>query len=344
MELEPRAFGAIYVTKSSDDLAEFLGQMKTMTAKPLAKYSTTRNLLQQQLVRSNSTNTTVTSGTETNTDDMVRVAGTENWWFNVSGVQIEPVSAWTPNFAQFGTGVQFPWENRPWNNHSARLFVQDFLIDKHPVTNAQYKTFLTASGYTPKTVDRFLLHWENRNGAPASWSIPSGLEQSPVVNVAREDAEAYASYYGKRLPHDWEWQYVASNGESYDAYPWGPQLDTTRLPKVVHGKELPTLSPVGLFQSARSTKFLVEDLVGYVWQMTDQFCDAHTCGVVLRGGSSYYPISATHSDPNWYFPQALDSQHHNRFLTISEGYDRSPMVGFRCAKSITPSREFDVVA
>ncbi|KAE8892251.1 hypothetical protein PF005_g20852 [Phytophthora fragariae] len=342
--LEPRAFGAIYVTKSGDDLTEFLNEMQTMTAKPLAKYSTTRNVLQQQLVRSNGNSSTTGSQAEASTDDTIRVAGAANWWFNVSGVEIEPVSAWTPNFVQFGTGVQFPWENRPWNNHSTRLFVQDFLMDKHPVTNAQYATFLKSSGYTPKTLNRFLLHWENRESAPASWRIPSDLEQSPVVNVAREDAEAYALYYDKRLPHDWEWQYVASNGENYDAYPWGSKLDSTRLPKVVHGKELPILSPVGSFQSSRSTKFLVEDLVGYVWQMTDQFCDAHTCGVVLRGGSSYHPISATHSDPNWYFPQALDSQHHNRFLTISEGYDRSPMVGFRCAKSITPSREFDVVA
>ncbi|GMF51616.1 unnamed protein product [Phytophthora fragariaefolia] len=341
--LEPRAFGAIYVTKSSDDLTEFLVEMKAMTTKPLAKFSATRNLLQQQIIRNNSTNSTATR-TESNNDSMIRVSGTANWWFNVSGVQIEPVSAWTPNFAQFGTGVQFPWENRPWNNHSTRLFIQDFFIDKHPVTNAQYGTFLRDSGYTPKAIDRFLLHWENREGVLLSWSVPSGLEQSPVVNVAREDAEAYATFYGKRLPHDWEWQYVASNGENYDAYPWGPQLDRNRMPKVFYGKELPTVSPVGSFQSSRSTKFLVEDLVGYVWQMTDEFCDVHTCGVVLRGGSNYHPVSATHSDPNWYFPQALDSQHHNRFLMISEGYDRSPMVGFRCAKSITPSREFDVAA
>ncbi|GMF26832.1 unnamed protein product [Phytophthora lilii] len=338
--LEPRGFGAIYVTKVNDGLTQFLNDMQALTAKPLSKYSTTRNLLQQELIRSNNTN----NASEVNTDGMVRVSGTANWWFNVSGVQIEPVSAWTPNFAQFGTGVQFPWENRPWNNHSTRLFIQDFFIDKHPVTNAQYASFLKLSGYSPRTVDRFLLHWENRVGEPSSWTIPFGLEQSPVVHVSREDAEAYASYYGKRLPHDWEWQYIASNGENYDAYPWGSEMDSTRLPKVLRGKELPTLSPVGSYANSRSTKFLVEDLVGYVWQMTDQFCDTHTCGTLLRGGSSYHPISATHSDPNWYFPQALDAQHHNRFLMISEAYDRSAMVGFRCAKSITPSREFDVVA
>ncbi|CAH0474518.1 unnamed protein product [Peronospora belbahrii] len=274
---------------------------------------------------------------------MVRVSGTSNWWFNVSGVQIEPVKAWTPNFAEFGTGVQFPWETRPWNNHSTRLLIQDFMIDRHPVTNAQYGVFLKSSGYIPKSLDRFLLHWNNRSGSPASWSIPVGLEQSPIVNVAREDAEAYAAFYGKRLPHDWEWQYVASNGDNYDIYPWGSDLDRTKLPKTSHGKELPPLSPVGSYKTSRSSKFLVEDLVGYVWQMTDQFCDAHTCGLLLRGGSRYYPIAATHSDPNWYFPQALSAQYHNRFLMISEGYDRSPMVGFRCVKDIPSSRKVGVM-
>ncbi|KAI9988796.1 hypothetical protein PInf_022380 [Phytophthora infestans] len=129
---------------------------------------------------------------------MVRVSGAANWWFNVSGVQIEPVSAWTPNFAQYGTGVQFPWENRPWNNHSTRLLVQDFLIDKRPVTNAQYSAFLKASGYSFNSLDRFLLHWENRQGAPASWTVSPSLAHSPVVNVALENAQAYAKFYRER--------------------------------------------------------------------------------------------------------------------------------------------------
>lgn len=160
------------------------------------------------------------------------------------------------------------------------------------------------------------------------------------MHVAREDAEAYAAFYGKRLPHDWEWQYVVLNGDHYDAYPWGSEMDSTRLPEVFRGKQpLPPLDPVGSHSSARSTRFLAEDLVGYVWQMTDQFCDAHTCGLLLRGGSSYRPVAATHSDPNWSFPQALDSQHHNRFLMISEGYDRSAMVDFRCVKSIAGAND-----
>ncbi|KAG7399299.1 Inactive C-alpha-formylglycine-proteinrating enzyme 2 [Phytophthora boehmeriae] len=349
--LEPRGFGAILITKSepNESITRFLSKMQAMTVKPLSDFSTTRNLLQQQLVGNESVDPTLrgsihnsTDADATPKDDMVFVSGAENWWFNVSGVQIEPVSAWTPNSESYGTGVQFPWEHRPWNNHSTRLFVQDFWMDKHPVTNAQYATFLKESGYLPKSLDRFLLHWENRVTTTGtvldleSWTIPAGLEQSPVVHVAREDAEAFAAFYGKRLPHDWEWQYVVSNGDHYDTFPWGPDMDSTRLPDIFRGKEpLPPLDPVGSHQSSRSTRFLAEDLVGYVWQMTDQFCDIHTCGLLLRGGSSYRPVAATHSDPNWYFPQALSAQQHNRFLMISEGYDRSAMVGFRCVKSAT---------
>ncbi|TDH71555.1 hypothetical protein CCR75_002193 [Bremia lactucae] len=334
IEIEPRGFGAVYATTSTNpDVTAFLKDMQALTLKPLAEYSMERQLLQQELV-GGSTFLNSNSGMDLTTD-MVRISGMKDWWFNVTGVQIEPVSAWTPTFAQFGTGVQFPWESRPWNNHSSMLSIDDFFLDKYPVTNAQYATFLKASGYVPKSLQRFLMHWENRQGAVASWTIPTGLEQTPVVYVAVEDARAYATFYGKRLTHDYEWQYVVSNGDKYDSYPWGSNLDRSKLPKLYHGKELPPLRPVGSFQSSRSSTFEVEDLVGYVWQMTDQFCDSHTCGILLRGGSSYYPVAATHSDPNWYFPQALDAQHHNRFLMISEGYDRSPMVGFRCAKSVT---------
>ncbi|EEY58530.1 uncharacterized protein PITG_20580 [Phytophthora infestans T30-4] len=151
---DPRALGAIYGTKTGNDVTQFLNEMQAMTTKPLTKYSTARKLLQQQLIRSSSSNTSTSSESSRR-----------------YGACIEPVSAWTPNFAQYGTGVQFPWENRPWNNHSTRLLVQDFLIDKRPVTNAQYSAFLKASGYSFNSLDRFLLHWENRQGAPATLKL-----------------------------------------------------------------------------------------------------------------------------------------------------------------------------
>lgn len=177
VNVEPRGLGAILVTNASEPTADFLSKMQGMTAKPLSKYSTTRNLLQQEIVRSNVSNNSVVSTAESN--GMLLVQGAANWWFNVSGVQIEPVAAWTPNSENYGTGVQFPWEHRPWNNHSTRLLIQDFLMDKHPVTNAQYASFLEESGYRPKSLDRFLLHWNNRTTDASdlsSWSIPAGME------------------------------------------------------------------------------------------------------------------------------------------------------------------------
>ncbi|CAI5743935.1 unnamed protein product [Peronospora destructor] len=65
------------------------------------------------------------------------------------------------------------------------------------------------------------------------------------------------------------------------------------------------LSPAGLYKNARSTKFLVEDLVGYMWQMTDQF--------------------ATLIRVNFFF---VDEAATNKV------FDRLPMASFRCAKSI----------
>lgn len=364
--LEPFGFGAIYVAASGavavDGLNAFLATMRAMTATRLESFSMTRPLLQQTLVGFSSSATADTSDPYgfapaapapvihnssdniiADDSDMVYVRGSASWWFNVSGVQIEPVVAWTPTWRDFGTGVQFPWERRPSNVHAVRLAIQDFRIDRHPVTNAAYARFLRASQYKPTSLERFLAHWNNRidsvTGAltPVSeWRVPPALAQTPVVYVAREDADAFARFYHKRLPHDWEWQYVASNGDQYDLFPWGRHrvLNDTDLPRVSRGTDLPVLDAVGSHPRARSTAFGVDDLVGYVWQMTDQFCDEHTCGQLLRGGSAYQPVASTLGDPNWYFPQALAATQHNRLLMTSVSYDRSPMISFRCATSV----------
>ncbi|GAB9463741.1 hypothetical protein Gpo141_00001190 [Globisporangium polare] len=346
IQLEPYGFGAIFVaakdSKDVDEMDTFLKQVSAMTATPLSEFSMKRPLLKQELVSHGKAAEPAASGSIDSLDDsMIRIRGSDNWWFNVSGVQIEPVVTWTPTWPEFGTGVQFPWENRPWNNHSVRLTIRDFQIDKHPVTNAAFASFLAASKYEPKSLERFLNHWENRVDPQTGklkplkdWSVPKSLEKSPVVFVAREDADAFAHFYGKRLPHDWEWQYVASNGDKYDLYPWGADnLDNSAIQTVSRSKNPPPPDAVGSHSASRSSVFGVEDLVGYVWHMTDHFCDEHTCSQLLRGGSFYQPVASTLSDPNWYFPQALAANQHNRFLMVSAGYDRSAQVGFRCAKS-----------
>lgn len=73
------------------------------------------------------------------------------------------------------------------------------------VTNAQFADFVAAAGYRPVVPDRFLAHW--RDGRP----VP-GDEQSPVVYVDLDDARAYASWCGGRLPTEDEWQLAGETG------------------------------------------------------------------------------------------------------------------------------------
>jgi formylglycine-generating enzyme required for sulfatase activity len=67
------------------------------------------------------------------------------------------------------------------------------------------------------------------------------------------------------------------------------------------------------------------DMVGNVWQWTDEYMDDHTRAAVLRGGSSFQPQGS-----KWYFPQAYKNTEHSKYLLMSPSEDRAGTVGFRC--------------
>ena len=54
------------------------------------------------------------------------------------------------------------------------------------------------------------------------------------------------------------------------------------------------------------------DLVGNVWQWTDEFHDDHTRAAMLRGGSHYQPQTS-----HWYFPQAYRLDQHGKYLLMA---------------------------
>ena len=190
-----------------------------------------------------------------------------------------------------------------------------FFIDTYPVTNREFWKFVTAVHYTPKDTVNFLRHWVR--GKP-----PKDLESHPVVWVSIEDARSYARWAGKRLPTGVEWQYAAQ-GRDGRKYPWGDAFDSTRC-----NYGLGHTSPVDSFPSGVS-QFGVADLVGNVWQLTnDVYDNGSYYFVTMRGGSYFHPSSSV-----WYVqggPCPVDR--HQMLLMLSPGYDRNSTVGFRCVR------------
>ena len=143
--------------------------------------------------------------------------------------------------------------------------------------------------------------------------------------VLLEDSRAYAAWAGKRLPHEWEWQYAAQ-GTDGRLYPWGNEWNASAVPvpdkgRTMHGADAVDAHPQG------ASPFGVMDLVGNVWQWTDEFTDDHTVAGILRGGSYYQPQGSI-----WYFPQAYKLTEHGKFLLTSPSLDRSGGLGFRCVQ------------
>ena len=142
-----------------------------------------------------------------------------------------------------------------------RVAVDAFWLDRTEVTNAQFARFVQATGYvtvaerkpvpeecpgvpadllvagstvftpTPRPVPLrdFRLWWRFVPGA--DWRHPDGPASNidgrgdfPVVQVAWEDAAAYAKWAGKRLPTEAEWERAARGGLEGKPYVWGDEL------------------------------------------------------------------------------------------------------------------------
>jgi formylglycine-generating enzyme required for sulfatase activity len=127
--------------------------------------------------------------------------------------------------------------------------VDGFYIDRSPVTNAQFNEFVARTNYITDA-ERFgwsfvftgqletkqsgaqpegLPWWRRTEGA--TWRNPEGPDSSvghredhPVVHVSWRDVSAYASWAGKRLPTEAEWEYAARGGLEQKLYPWGDEL------------------------------------------------------------------------------------------------------------------------
>jgi formylglycine-generating enzyme required for sulfatase activity len=305
-EVEAHGFGAVLATQrapASSDTQKLLSDMRELSRTRLAALSHEWKVLPQQLVE-----IAPTQRAPAPPAGMVRIPEAD-FKFHAVGIMIEGGN-------DVGVDVQYAWEDTPRRYHLNKMHIKSFYIDKYPVTNAEFKKFLEAARYHPQDDHNFLRDWK-------SGSYPDGWGNKPVTWVSLEDARAYATWTGKRLPHEWEWQYAAQ-GTDGRTYPWGNEWDAAAVPTPDQRREMRGPTNVDAHPKGASP-FGVMDLVGNVWQWTDEFLDEHTRAGILKGGSFYKPQGSL-----WYFPQACRLIEHGKYLLMAPSKDRSGTLGFRC--------------
>jgi formylglycine-generating enzyme required for sulfatase activity len=224
----------------------------------------------------------------------------------------------------------------PKQDEDSLKMMPAFYMDVFPVTNEQYAQFVKSSRYTPADTINYLKHWVDRK-------IPVGSEKFPVINVSYEDAKAYATWAGKRLPTEIEWQFAAQT-KGGNEWPWKQLIPVTRKEEVItqtltvnsiEGIDSTlcnigngSLYPVGKYPKGTNA-YGLQDLTGCVWQLTN---DLYQCGnyqyIMLKGGSYFKPSSSW-----WYVQGGPRELHYRQFLLrVSQGFERNATVGFRCVQ------------
>ncbi len=303
--LEADGFGAVLVApgQAPPGIVALMSKMRTMTARPLSSWSNEWRPLPQHVVA-----IAPSKAAKSAPPGMIEIPAGD-FDFRVMGVEIEGGD-------YIGVDVAYPWEDSARRFHHHRMTISRFYIDKYAVTNAQFKRFMDTMRYRPKDGLNFLKDWKNG-------TYPDGWADKPVTWVALDDARAYAAWAGKRLPHEWEWQYAAQ-GTDGRLYPWGNEWRADAVPapdkdRTLRGPDNSDAHPQG------TSPFGVMDMVGNIWQWTDEYADQHTRAAILRGGSYYQPQGSI-----WYFPQAYRNDQHGKLLLMAPSMDRAGTLGFRC--------------
>jgi sulfatase modifying factor 1 len=197
--------------------------------------------------------------------------------------------------------------------------IHAFRIDRHPVTNRQFARFVTATEYVTvaerplspaaypgvdasRLLPGALVFHPPKHGAPARnvgdwwsyvpgahWRRPEGTItvfagrlDHPVTCVAHEDAAAYATWAGKRLPSEIEWERAARGGIHGATYAWGNELAPAgkRMANIWAG-DFPNrdLRPKGhrttRVGSFPANGFGLDDMIGNVWEWTSDWYRAN---------------------------------------------------------------------
>ncbi|MCG8637372.1 MAG: formylglycine-generating enzyme family protein [Desulfobacterales bacterium] len=160
---------------------------------------------------------------------------------------------------------------------------------KYPVTNALFEIFIEQTGYVTTAEKKgfgvvYSARYEKK-GNTASWNKQAGSKDvkgacwyqptgpgstlhekrnHPVVQVSVEDALAYTSWIGRRLPTEAEWESAARTDLGFK-FPWGNQFDPQGLN--IEKTGISDTSPVDTYD-AFANEFGMADMLGNVMEWT----------------------------------------------------------------------------
>jgi formylglycine-generating enzyme required for sulfatase activity len=222
-----------------------------------------------------------------------------------------------------GTFPIGPDETDPVDSPDGAATVKSFLIDRYEVTISEFVRFLNVAGNAR--------YYEEDMANPDfcgiiktrddRFAVVPGKEYYPVVLIKVEAARTYASWAGKRLPTEFEWE-IAARGPGGRKFPWGNEP-----PDREHGNYDSMVghpSPVGIYERGK-TPDGVYDMAGNVWEIVEGSWSAYSwkgipdeprsTGQLIRGGSWISP------------PANITATYRN-----SMKGEISPLYGFRCVK------------
>ncbi len=278
--------------------------------------------------------------------------------------------------------------------HQVRL--DGFWMDATEVTNEQFAKFVAATGYVtvaehtptkeqyptapeenlvagsvvfkptdqPVPLDNYFQWWTYVHGA--DWRHPTGPDSSiegrgkyPVVQIAYDDAVAYAKWAGKRLPTEAEWEFAARGGLEQKRYAWGDDLKPGgkwmaniwegRFPVKDTGEDgFAGIAPVAQFPA---NGYGLYDVAGNVWEWTSDWYRPDYYTQLAQAGLAHNPTGPTSSfDPSEPSEKKrvirggsflCTDQYCTRYMVGTRGKSEvtsgSNHLGFRCVQAPTAS-------